>query len=206
MKLEWHDFKRMGMWIIVDRLADVILSHVEGCIVEIGIGKSTKVLAKHAQNFGIKHYAIDKCPNKCRWANTNEGIAHDGLIICHEESLDFLKNFEDIPAIVFIDGCHHYEVVKEEVAILLPKIPEGGVMFLHDTFMCKEVYELITKHRKYIKNGWFSDCYKVRLDLEKDDSVWCMTFPYSAWGCGLTLVLKKPKFEYSCDSPRGTHL
>ena len=67
-------------------------------------------------------------------------------------------------------------------------------MFLHDTCLCESLCRNLNERDG--EKGWFSDCYKVKLDLEKDDSVWCMTFPYTAYGCGLTLALKKPKFEY----------
>ena len=40
---------------------------------------------------------------------------------------DFLNKFNDTPAIVFIDGNHHYNIVKQEVDILLPKLVENGI-------------------------------------------------------------------------------
>ena len=35
--------------------------------------------------------------------------------------------------------------------------------------------------------------YKVRLEMEKRDDIWCLSFPYTAQGRGLTMVLKKEK-------------
>ena len=35
-------------WIILDKLTEIILAHVEGCVVDIGIGPSTRVLRKHS--------------------------------------------------------------------------------------------------------------------------------------------------------------
>ena len=32
----------------------------------------------------------------------------------------------------------------------------------------------------------------IRTDLENSKDFWCLTFPYTAWECGLTVALRKP--------------
>jgi hypothetical protein len=181
------------MWIIIDRLADVILSYVEGCIVEIGLGNSTKILAKHAKNLGIKHYAVDKNGGKCRRIRRDPEIQHDGLIVYKGKSLDFIKEFNDIPALVFIDGCHDAEVVIQEAMFFLSKMAPGGIMFLHDTYLAEEW------EQRLVGGGRFADTYRARWELENLKNVWCFTFPYTAKATGLTMVMKRPEYEYTVD-------
>ncbi|HUS49675.1 MAG TPA: hypothetical protein VMZ91_05890, partial [Candidatus Paceibacterota bacterium] len=94
--------KSKQYWIILDRLADVILKHVKGCIVDIGVGHSTYVLAAHAKKLKIKQYSVDN--NKYRCDNLKKNITHDNHFIYNQKSYNFMKTFDDIPALVFIDA------------------------------------------------------------------------------------------------------
>ena len=173
----------MDSWVVVDNLVPIVLSNVPGCIVEIGLGNSTIILAKHAKNYNRKHYACDFKKSTCDWVKSN--INYDGLLLYNCDSFSFLKNFKDSPAIIFIDGNHRYNVVRKETELLLPKLVPGGIGFFHDTFICEKWYN------RYQRKGKDTDTYKIRQDLEKNETVWCMTFPYTAAWCGLTVVLKK---------------
>jgi hypothetical protein len=197
-KIPWWDSKEKSedmfpYWIIVDRLADVILRYVGGCIVEIGLGYSTKMLAKHARNLGIKHYAVDVKRSKCRMVEKNPECQHDGLIVYRGRSLSFMKGFDDDPGLVFIDGCHRAEVVLQEAMFFISKLLPGGVIFFHDMYYC-EKWGL-----RYKEKGKIVDTYKVRWELEKLDNIWCFTFPYTAGACGLTMVMKRPEYEYTVE-------
>jgi len=167
-------------WIVVDRLADIILTNVEGCVVDIGIGASTIVLTRHTKKLGVKHYCCDISPRRCKWAREE---------LCWPEvyegkSLDFIKKFPDIPvALVFLDGDHRYETVIQEVRFFLKKLNPGGVIFLHDTYP-KEGYACEDGRR-------CGTVYKVRQEMEKDSSVWSLTWPYTAFNYGMTMLLKK---------------
>jgi hypothetical protein len=189
----WCDRSVFHEWIIVDRLADIILYYVKGCIVEIGLGRSTKVLAKHAREAGVKHYAVDVSSRRCRKTRNNSEIQHDGLIIYNGTSLDFIKTFDDTPALVFIDGCHNAEVVIQEAMFFVHKLLPGGVIFLHDTYLTEEWAGRLDR------KNWFADTYVARWELENLKDIWCFTFPYSAQGTGLTMVLKRPEYEHTAD-------
>jgi hypothetical protein len=180
-------------WVILDRLTDIILYYVGGCIVEIGLGKSTKVLAKCAREAGVKHYAIDKSSSRCRGIEEDVECQHDGLIIYNGLSLDFIKEFDDDPGLVFIDGCHNAKVVMQEAMFFIRKLRPGGVMFLHDTYPC-EAWGIRTK-----SIGKTSNTYLARWELENLKNIWCFTFPYTASACGLTMVMKRPEFEHTAD-------
>ena len=178
-------------WIIINTLAPIILNHVRGCIVEIGAGFSTKMFAKIAADAGVNFYSCDTNADKLTTIKKeverevsveNSKIAFFGL-----PSISFMKRFEsDInerPAIVFLDGCHAYHIVRVEANYFLQKMLVGGVMFLHDTLSPKESY--ITAP------FGLGEVYKVRQDLEKTENTDCFTWPYTAKGYGLTMVIKK---------------
>jgi hypothetical protein len=190
---DWHDHSVFDYWIIVDRLADVILYYVKGCVVEIGLGRSTKVLAKHAREAGVKHYAVDISERRCEAVSKDKEIAHDGLVIFRGSSAKFMKDFDDTPALVFIDGSHKSRVVRAEAKFFLDKLLPGGIIFFHDMYYCEEW------GIRFKEIGKGSDCYKVRWELENMKDIWCLTFPYTASACGLTMVMKRPEFEYTAD-------
>jgi hypothetical protein len=191
--IAWWDERIFHSWIILDRLADIILTYVGGCIVEIGIGLSTPILANHARNLGIRHYAVDTDKKKCKRASKRPDMKHDNLIVYNGRSLDFITEFDDSPGLVLIDGCHRSDIVIKESIFFIDRMLPGGVIFLHDTYLCKEWVD------DHVRHGKYSNTYEARWELEKRKDVWCLTFPYSALGCGLTLVLKKPDYEYTCD-------
>lgn len=183
--------KAFRYWVIVDRLADVILANVEGCIVEIGVGLSTIVLAKHARKFGRKHYAVDKREHKCESIATDPATKHDGLEVFPGLSFDFMKTFDDIPALVLIDGCHDADIVREEAMFFLDRLRPGGIIFFHDMHV-SEVWA-----KRHDGKRKFSDCYLVRWELESRRDLWCFTFPYTAQDCGVTMIMKRPVYEYT---------
>ena len=164
-------------WIILNSLSPIILSNVEGCVVDIGIGPSTEILRNHSKSLQVAHYTCDTYNEKCVWAR---GV---GCKVYEGESLDFIKQFNDSPvALVFIDGDHKYEVVKQEVEFFLPLLSYGGVIFLHDTNPPKQFMA---------DDGTrCGDVYRFRPELERDKSLQVFTWPYTAARCGLTMIMK----------------
>jgi len=176
-----HTFDRK-QWIVVDSLADIILENVEGCIVDIGFGMSTIVLADYAKKWGRKQYSCDISE---KIINKYGGKLHDKHIIFVGKSLDFIASFNDIVALAFIDGEHIANTVRKEAIVLLDHMSTYGVLFLHDTFPPEC---LVRENGK--KCG---DVYKVRQEFERKGNLWCFTWPYvkQAEGCGLTMIMKK---------------
>lgn len=176
--------QKMENWIIVKRLAEVVLSHVKGCIVEIGIGESTPILAELALRFKRRHYACDVLTSK--WNNFQKlGVIHEYMHKFHCKSFRFMKHFNDKPAIVFIDGNHHYDTVSKEAEFFIDRMPSGAMAFFHDMFIPDYIFE------KYKQKGKEYDTYKCRQEIEKRKDVYTMSFPYTAANAGLTIVLKK---------------
>ena len=163
------------MWEIVDKLTDIILTHVPGLIVEIGVGKSTEILAKHAQAHNVKLYSCDVKPFPPLFKD------HFCFV---GPSFSFMEQFGGHPSIVFLDGCHDYEILNEEVEFFLSKLLPGGVIFIHDT---------LPPTKKHLRKNRCSNAYLVRKELELREDVNCFTWPYTANNCGLSMVQKQPE-------------
>ena len=165
-------------WILLDRLVDVILKNVPGCVVDIGIGHSTEVLYNHSSKLGREHYSCDISSKKCNWARTL-----GGLKIFEGRSLDFIEQFSNIPvAVVFLDGDHTYSITKREFDFFLLKLSPGGMIFLHDTmpYCTKEIYGKYT-------------VYQLRQEIERRSDLMVFTWPYTAQNAGLTMIMQKEK-------------
>jgi len=166
-------------WTIIKQLGDVILRNAGGCIFEIGLGKSTPVLLKFARSFKRDHYCFDKKQRKCDWAEQH------GCKVFLGNSLDFLKEFPDIPvAMGLIDGDHQYKIAVQEFDFFVEKLSTNGVIFLHDTFPPFERWVQESGRR-------CGNVYKLRQELEARDDIQVFTWPYTAANCGLTMVMKK---------------
>jgi len=170
-------------WVVLDLLSGLILENVEGCVVDIGIGLSTKVLAKYSEKFGREHYSCDISKKVIRRYG---GCSHGKHFIYRGDMREFIFQFNKIVALVFLDGLHQFDHNLEAVTKFLTLMNPGGVIFLHDTYPPSE---------KVLKEngGKCGEVYRVRQVLEKQDSVWTFTWPYlkQAQGCGLTMVMKK---------------
>lgn len=168
-------------WIIIDRLADIILNYVHGCVVEIGIGFSTVILNKHAEKAGVPFYTCDSKEARCDWARTTFPNAK----VFFGRSSAFMKQFQDNPALVFIDGEHNFRTMYNDSKFFLDRMLTGGIMFLHDTCPVEFRFEKIALSGKAL------DCHKIRKYLETQKDFDVFTWRYTAAECGLTMVLKK---------------
>lgn len=174
--------KKEAEWVIVDRLADVILNNVEGCIVDIGMGLSTVILSRYAIMFNRKQYSCDID----KWCAKKLSNLHPNHKVFIGSSENFLKEFNDTPALVFIDDSHQYSNVKREMDFFLDRIAYQGIIFLHDTIPISE--EFISS-----EGGKCGEAYRIRQELEKRSDLWTFTwaYPKQAQNCGLTMITKK---------------
>jgi len=172
-------------WTIIKRLGDVILKNVDGCIIEIGIGRSTPIFLDFATEFKRDHYCFDIMKKKCIWAKEH------GCKVFRGNSPETLKQFPlDISvAMGLIDGEHSYEVVIQEVNFFLERLSTGGILFLHDTY----------PPDNWVNKDRCGDVYRVRRELETREDIQIFTWPYTAISCGLTMIMnidKNPSNEF----------
>jgi len=162
-------------WTIIRKLAGSILSNTAGnCIVEIGRGHSTSLFRSYSMIFGIPLFSCD--------INYKKEVNEPLFKTIAKSSVDFMKSFNGIPSLVLLDGCHDYDVVIEEANFFIKKLVVHGVLFIHDTYPCLP---------GYLVHESCSDCYRVRIELEKRTDIYCFTWPYTANNQGLTMILKK---------------
>ena len=168
-------------WTIIQQLGDPILSHVDGCIFEVGIGKSTLVLKKFADEFKRDLYSMDMNASRCAWA---ESI---GCKVIRGKTKSTLALFPQIPvALGLIDGRHDSITARMEVKFFLNLLTPGGIVFMHDTYM-----PIDTKIRpESDPRGPSGDVYKVRQELELRKDVQTFTWPYTAMNQGITMFMK----------------
>jgi hypothetical protein len=180
------------VWVLLEVLVPIVLYSIRGCIVEIGMGESTKILTKYAEMFGVKYYGCDTNKWKC-----NSITDYQRAEIHNCRSFDFMKQFCDRPAIVFLDGVHRQKVVSVEADFFAEKLLEGGMLFLHDTYTATKWIKrrFDKKGKKFDLSKIYYDMHKVRQALENREDFGCITFPYTAAECGMTLALKKQKYR-----------
>ena len=174
-----------GGWTIIDGLVGEIIKRIIGPIVEIGMGESSEILAAHAKKYGRELHSCDLVMGG-RFNYFDEPLFEDHVCFMGK-SEDFIRQFEDNPAVVFIDGEHTAETVGMEVNAFLPMLRQWGVMFLHDTFPHSE---------KLLDPEKAGDVYKVRQELERNPDVDVFTWPYTANSFGLTMVMKHEPNKY----------
>lgn len=120
-------------------------------IVEVGSwkGKSTAFLGVEIINSGknIELHAVDTWEGSGEHSNdpyvrtntlyplflANIGPVSSVVKIVRKKSTEAAKDYEDESLdIVFIDACHEYECVSEDIAAWLPKVKIGGILAGHD--------------------------------------------------------------------------
>lgn len=196
---DWKDRMfdhHLRAWDLLNHIVEGILIYFPCPIVEIGMGASSLVFAGHAKKHKVPFYSCD--------------IEMGGMFhafdkpLCDEHkcyigrSEDFIKEFDDQPGIVFIDGEHEYATVKMEFDFFFAKLKRFGVVFFHDMMPVEE--RLILK-----KDPAPHDIYKLRQELERNPDIDVFTWPYSALGMGLTMVMKHSKQKrrpYWCKNGR----
>jgi MMP 1-O-methyltransferase len=122
---------------------------VPGVIVEIGSwkGRSTMCLALGSmKGQGKTIFAIDPHTGSPEhWAafgtvstfdefsdNVRRAGVEDIVVPLVHTSSDVARTFDEAVAMVFIDGAHEFESVKQDFDDWVPKVVEGGIVALHD--------------------------------------------------------------------------
>ena len=155
-----HFYKNIDGWFTYpDFYSGLIKNASDGYkIAEVGVwkGKSTSYIGVEIINSGkdIKFYAIDsfegspehKSPESLYYEplleiedglynHFKENIKSVEQVVTHikKYSLDASKDFEDgFFDVVYIDACHDYECVIEDIKAWYPKVKVGGILAGHD--------------------------------------------------------------------------
>lgn len=120
------------------------LARQKGPIVEIGClhGRSTSVLMQASKKFDAKVTSIDpfiETPNTVQPSAQFWGINLRSAGLKVPELLE-MKSHEAAPlyiseiGLLFIDGGHTYEDVRQDIQDWVPKVKLGGLVALHDMY------------------------------------------------------------------------
>jgi hypothetical protein len=186
------------IWSFLSAIASNVIYWKKGCVVEIGSGKSvwdptydyflrntTSILCEIAEWNELKFYS---CDNR---KNISPDFGYDKHTHFTGTSDEFISQWdlEEKPSFVLLDDGHEYSVVKKQFSFFFDFLIEGGVIALHDTLPINEEYLIPTRCH---------DSYRFRQELERDKGEWnidILTFPYGAYNCGLSFVLKREKTD-----------
>jgi predicted O-methyltransferase YrrM len=175
-----------------------------GVIVEIGSwrGKSTICLALGSRaGSDVPVYAVDLHAKQFDRFTRNierKGVA-DLVRPIRSRSQDVADDFHEPVELLFVDGSHDEQLVREDVEKWLPKVVDGGVVALHDTtwhagprkIATREIYRSrafgdvrfvrpsLTIARKVAQNT-ARDRSRARLQLAKKTAFSLATAPYVA--------------------------
>ena len=111
----------------------------KGVIVEIGSwkGKSTICLGRGSQaGAGVPIYAVDPHADY-RFGEFKDNVDRAGIadLVRPIPSLSqpAADDFHEPIELIFIDGSHEYDLVREDFEKWVPKVVEGGWVAMHDT-------------------------------------------------------------------------
>jgi len=177
-------------------LGDCVLNYIQGDIVEIGVCESSIFFTKMARKYGRKVYHCD-----FQQSVVADCLAVDGYFDEEKNSIyvgtsdDFFKETKFTPiALGFIDGGHLYDQVKKDFESLFELIVSNGFIFIHD---------LLPPSEEYLVETRCGDGYLLRKELEKRGDIDILTFPFTAWNAGFTVIRKLPKNQpYYLESGR----
>ena len=176
----------VGYEVLIDFIKQRALYELEGDIIEIGayMGRGTAKLAKFAQRYGKRVYAIDVFDPGLDKTMSESGIkAGDvyeaflqgrSMLEAYQESTRGLDNIvtirEDSKKISFpeeqrfifgfIDGCHQQAYVENDFYVIWPHLVSGGILGFHDykfddwPEVTKAAEKLIHAHKMEISEAY----------------------------------------------------
>jgi len=134
----------------------------KGVIVEIGsyLGGSSTFLSLAARSKGGMLYCIDTWKNEGMTEGKRDTFEEfckniesvkDYITPLRGYSTDIAKTFEKKIDLLFIDGGHSYEDVKDDVEAWFPKVKDGGIVVFHDIGWAEGVIRVVNEFVKPIQ-------------------------------------------------------
>jgi SAM-dependent methyltransferase len=148
----------VGYEVLIDFMNQRKLHKLEGDIIEIGayMGRGTAKLAKFAQRYGKKVYAVDVFDPSLDKTVSKSGIkagdvyqaflqgrsmleayqrsirGFDNIVTIREDSKNVSFPQEQRFVFGFIDGCHQQPYVENDFYVIWPHLVSGGALGFHD--------------------------------------------------------------------------
>ena len=176
----------VGYEVLIDFMKQRALYELEGDIIEIGayMGRGTAKLAKFAQRYGKKVYAIDVFDPSLDKTLSRSGVkaadvykaflggrsmleayqesarGFDNIVTIREDSRKVSFPKEQRFILGFIDGCHQQLYVENDFHVIWPHLVSGGALGFHDyrfddwPEVTKAADKLIYAHKKEISEAY----------------------------------------------------
>jgi predicted O-methyltransferase YrrM len=176
----------VGYEAIIDFIKQRALHKLEGDIIEIGayMGRGTAKLAKLAQRYGKRVYAVDVFDPGLDITMSKSGIkagdvyeaflkgrsmleayqestrGFDNIVTIREDSKKISFPEEQRFIFGFIDGCHQQAYVENDFYVIWPHLVSGGALGLHDykfadrPEVTKAADKLIHGHKREISEAY----------------------------------------------------
>jgi SAM-dependent methyltransferase len=176
----------VGYEVLIDFMKRRALHKLEGDIAEIGayMGRGTAKLAKFAQRYGKKVYAVDIFDPSLDTTMSKSGIRAgdvyeaflqgrsmletyqasirglDNIITIREDSRKVSFPAEQRFVFGFIDGCHQQAYVENDFRVIWPRLVSGGAVGLHDyrfndwPEVTKAADKLMHEHEREIREAY----------------------------------------------------
>jgi predicted O-methyltransferase YrrM len=176
----------VGYEVLINFMNQRKLHKLEGDIIEIGayMGRGTAKLAKFAQRYGKKVYAVDVFDPSLDRTVSKSGIkagdvyeaflrgrsmleayqksirGFDNIITIREDSRKVSFTQEQRFVFGFIDGCHQQAYVENDFHVIWPHLVSGGALGFHDykfddwPEVTKAVDKLIHEHKREISEAY----------------------------------------------------
>lgn len=166
------DLKSQTSFNQAKELYDAIINSPDGDVVEVGsaYGGTTIVLIGASEIREKNVFSIDPYPKELEGTFSDYGQypigicdelktffsenilngKYNNIVQFNEDTSDCINKIPNKLSVVFIDGLHKLESVKNEIKLLLPKITTNGFLYLHDI---KTIPEIVTWLENYdVKN------------------------------------------------------
>lgn len=168
-------------WGLLSCLSDCILNYTKGDLLEIGCGESSIYFSKLAEKYDRICYHVEFSKSGVENMRNTKGYFGKNSVVYNCKSDEFFEMERPTPlALAFIDGDHDYEQVAKDYFNVLPYVEiAGGFIFLHDT---------LPPDKSWMVPEKCGTVYKLREELEDYMTGSIFTFPFSAFGVGLTMV------------------
>ncbi|MEI8349051.1 MAG: class I SAM-dependent methyltransferase [Candidatus Omnitrophota bacterium] len=126
-------------------------------IVEIGsyLGSSAAFLACAAKDRGHMVYCVDTWKNEGMSEGSRDTFAEfciniasiqSYIRILRGNSAEIARTFDRGIDLLFIDGNHSYDGVKQDVELWLPKLKDNGIIIFHDVAWEEGVQKVINEY------------------------------------------------------------
>lgn len=169
---------------LLHSLMDHTLYHVNGNLLEVGLGETTISTTMLSEKYNRKCYCVDYSRSLIENMKNTNGYFGENSIVYRGKSDDFFNETKLTPiAFAFIDGSHEYEDVKNDFYNTLKYLVDDGIIALHDTLPLNSSWTYPEK---------CGTVYLLRRELEQDSRLDLFTFPFSSFNVGLTIIKRRP--------------